>query len=246
MNIKSQKLDISIVIPVFNEDENIRKLAFEINESLKHYSHEIIFVDDGSNDNTKLEVLNLTELKQVRLICHESCQGQSVAMRSGIINAKSNLIATLDGDGQNDPTDLPLMIETHKKSESNCVLVAGIRHNRKDSFNKRMASKFARFIRELLFSDSHPDSGCGIRVFDKELFLMMPFFNHMHRFFTILAIRYNANVLGVNVNHRERINGKSKYTNLGRALVGVYDLFGVIWILRRTPNKFEVEEKTKK
>ena len=246
MNIKSQKLDISIVIPVFNEDENIRKLAFEVNESLQQYLHEIIFVDDGSNDNTRLEVLNLNELKQVRLISHEGCQGQSVAMRSGIINAKSNLIATLDGDGQNDPTDLPLMIETHKKSESNCVLVAGIRHNRKDSFNKKMASKFAKFIRELLFSDSHPDSGCGIRVFDKELFLMMPFFNHMHRFFTILAIRYNANVLGVNVNHRERINGKSKYTNLGRALVGVYDLFGVIWILRRTPKKFEVEEKTKK
>jgi len=246
MIVKSQKLDISIVIPVFNEDENIRNLAFEINEALKNYAHEIIFVDDGSNDNTKLEVLNLTELKQVRLICHNHCQGQSVAMRSGIINAKSNLIATLDGDGQNDPKDLPLMIETYKKSESSFALVAGIRHKRKDSFNKRMASKFARFIRELLFSDRHPDSGCGIRVFNKELFLMMPFFNHMHRFFTIIAIRYNANVLGVNVNHRERIKGKSKYTNIGRALVGVFDLFGVLWILRRTPKNFTVEEKTKK
>lgn len=246
MIVKSKKLDISIVIPVFNEDENIRNLAFEINEALKNYAHEIIFVDDGSNDNTKLEVLNLTELKQVRLICHNHCQGQSVAMRSGILNAKSNLIATLDGDGQNDPKDLPLMIETYKKSESSFVLVAGIRHKRKDSFNKRMASKFARFIRGLLFSDRHPDSGCGIRVFNKELFLMMPFFNHMHRFFTIIAIRYNANVLGVNVNHRERLKGKSKYTNIGRALVGVFDLFGVLWILRRTPKNFTVEEKTKK
>jgi len=239
------KIDISVVIPVFNEEENIKTLAYEIDVALKNYKHEIIFVDDGSKDKTKSEILNLKKLKQVRLICHEKCYGQSVAMRTGILESKFDLIATLDGDGQNDPKDLQNMIEAFNKNNG-LALIAGIRANRKDSLNKRYASRIARFLRKILFSDSHPDSGCGIRVFSKKLYLSIPFFNHMHRFFTILAKRYNADVIGVNVNHRERMTGHSKYTNLGRALVGFSDLLGVLWLLKRTPKDISFYEEFKK
>ena len=195
MKTNSLKTVISVVIPVFNEEENIKKLAYEIDHSLKNYKYEVIFVDDGSKDNTKVEILNLNELKQVRLISHNKCYGQSVAMRTGILNSKYNIIATLDGDGQNDPSDIPKMIEVYKKNKNKLVLVAGIRSKRKDSFNKRVASRFAKQVRKVLFSDNHPDSGCGIRVFNKDLYLSIPFFNHMHRFLTILAKRYNADAV---------------------------------------------------
>ena len=242
MKTNSLKTVISVVIPVFNEEENIKKLAYEIDHSLKNYKHEIIFVDDGSNDNTKVVILNLNELKQVRLISHKKCYGQSVAMRTGILNSKYNIIATLDGDGQNDPEDIPKMIEVYNKNKNKLVLVAGIRSKRKDSLNKRFASRIAKLIRKILFSDEHPDSGCGIRVFNKDLYLSIPFFNHMHRFFTVLAKRYNADVIGVNVNHRERLQGQSKYTNFGRALVGISDVLGVLWLLKRNPENISFEE----
>ena len=120
--------------------------------------------------------------------------------------------------------------------------MAGIRSIRKDSLNKRLGSRIAKLIRKILFSDEHPDSGCGIRVFNKDLYLSIPFFNHMHRFFTVLAKRYNADVIGVNVNHRERLQGQSKYTNFGRALVGISDVLGVLWLLKRNPQDISFEE----
>ena len=129
-----------------------------------------------------------------------------------------------------------------KKNKNKLVLVAGIRSKRKDSFNKKLASRIAKQIRRVLFSDSHPDSGCGIRVFNKDLYLSIPFFNHMHRFFTVLAKRYNADVIGVNVNHRERLQGHSKYTNFGRALVGIADVLGVLWLLKRNPENIGFKE----
>ena len=179
------------------------------------------------------------------MIVHKKCYGQSIAMRSGILKSNCDLIATLDGDGQNDPSDLPAMIKAYFKSNSKLTLVAGIRYKRKDTLSKKIASIFARYVRRILFSDTHPDSGCGIRVFSKELYSSLPFFNHMHRFFTILALRYNADVIGVNVNHRERVKGKSKYSNLGRAMVGIIDVFGVLWVLKRTPKDITFFEETK-
>ena len=244
MEEKLSKLEISIVIPVFNEAENIHFLSKEITKSLKNFRHEIIFVDDGSSDDTRKEIKSIAnELNQIRLLSHKKSLGQSVAMRSGIIHSKSNLIATLDGDGQNVPSDLPSMISTYKNNKDGLVLVAGIRQNRKDSLSKRLASKTAKYIRSIILGDNHPDSGCGIRVFDKNLFLLMPFFNHMHRFITVLASKQGAKVIGVPVKHRERLKGYSKYTNLGRAFVGIFDIIGVIWLNRRTPVKFEVEEQ---
>jgi|TARA_B100000035_G_C21011760_1_gene559966 dolichol-phosphate mannosyltransferase len=245
MKTKTKKLELSVVIPVLNEEQNIKELAYEIDKALKNFSHEIIFVDDGSKDDTRNSVLALNNLKQVRLIVHKKCYGQSIAMRSGILKSNCNLIATLDGDGQNDPSDLPAMIKAYFKSNSKLTLVAGIRYKRKDTLSKKIASIFARYIRRILFSDTHPDSGCGIRVFSKELYSSLPFFNHMHRFFTILALRYNADVIGVNVNHRERVKGKSKYSNLGRAMVGIIDVLGVLWVLKRTPKDITFFEETK-
>ena len=236
-------MKVSVVIPVYNEVDNIRPLAFEIATALKDVTHEIIFVDDGSIDNTQNQILKVAkELKQIRLLIHNKCLGQSAAMRSGIMKAKSDIIATLDGDGQNDPSDFIPLIKKLEEAKPGFVLSAGIRLKRQDIFSKRLASKIAKVIRNTILGDTHPDSGCGIRVFDKNLYLMMPYFNHMHRFLTVLAYGQGAKVIGVPVNHRERLSGKSKYTNLGRAIVGIFDIIGVIWLLRRTPKNYLVKE----
>ena len=149
---------ICIILPAFNEEENIKKLAYEIDHSLKNYKYEVIFVDDGSNDNTKFEILNLNELKQVRLISHKKCYGQSVAMRTGILNSKYNIIATLDGDGQNDPSDIPKMIEVYKKNKNKLVLVAGIRSKRKDSRSIQKRIDDQSTIESTQEETSHPDT----------------------------------------------------------------------------------------
>ena len=245
MNNQLSSIKISIVIPVLNEIENVETLSFEISEALKScQNYEIIFVDDGSNDGTKNKIIDLSmKFPQIRLIVHDKCYGQSVAMRSGIIKSKYDLIGTLDGDGQNDPNDLIFLIIDYLSSKNNLCLVAGIRKNRKDNFNKRIASKIAMYFRYYILGDKHPDSGCGIRVFDKELYLMMPFFNHMHRFFTVLASWQNAEIIGSSVNHRERIRGQSKYNNYKRAIQGLVDLLGVLWLKRRTPKNFSFKEQ---
>ena len=152
MKTKTKKLELSVVIPVLNEEQNIKELAYEIDKALKNFSHEIIFVDDGSKDDTRNSVLALNNLKQVRLIVHKKCYGQSIAMRSGILKSNCDLIATLDGDGQNDPSDLPAMIKAYFKSNSKLTLVAGIRYKRKDTLNKKIASIFARYVRTVSYT----------------------------------------------------------------------------------------------
>ncbi len=245
MNNHLSTIKISIVIPVLNEIENVETLSFEISKALINCkSYEIIFVDDGSSDGTKNKIIDLSnKLPQIRLIVHDKCYGQSAAMRSGILQSNYNLIGTLDGDGQNDPNDLVSLINDYLKSNNKLCLIAGIRKKRKDSLNKRIASKIAMYFRFIILGDKHPDSGCGIRVFDKELFLMMPYFNHMHRFFPVLASLQDAKIIGSLVNHRERIKGHSKYNNFRRAIQGLVDLIGVVWLLRRTPKNFSSHEQ---
>ena len=234
---------ISIVIPVLNEEYNVRNLGFEILKSLEQITHEIIFVDDGSSDNTKNEIIKLSkEINNLRLIVHDKRRGQSVAMRSGILSSKFDVIGTIDGDGQNNPQDFVTLIETFKNNNSKFLLVAGERVNRKDKLNKRIASNIAKLIRKSVLGDIHSDSGCGIRVFNKELFLRIPFFNHMHRFFPSLAIREGSKVLSVPVSHRKRETGISKYTNIGRAFAGFFDLIGVIWLLKRSAKDIDFYE----
>ena len=202
----TNKTEISIVIPVRNEAGNIDQLIQEIEKSLKSKNYEIIYVNDGSVDNTETELKNnLKKNKRLRIISHKISQGQSAALRSGVIASKSPLIATLDGDGQNDPSDLKEMIEKIKKYKNELTLIGGVRVNRKDSKPRLWASSFAKYCRFFLLKDKHPDSGCGIKVFHKELFIKLPYFDHMHRFLSALASREGANVLEFNVNHRDLI-----------------------------------------
>jgi len=229
--------EISVVIPVKNEAGNIDQLIKEIEKSLKSINYEIIYVNDGSLDNTEIELKNnLKKNNRLRVISHKISQGQSAALRSGVLASKSPLVATLDGDGQNDPSDLKKMVELIKKNKNKLTLIGGVRVNRKDSRPKLWASSFAKYCRFFLLKDKHPDSGCGIKVFHKELFIKLPYFDHMHRFLSALASREGANVLEFDVKHRERVVGSSNYTNIGRLLVGIFDVLGVIWLRKRMPN----------
>ena len=229
--------EISVVIPVKNEAGNIDQLIKEIDKSLKLINYEIIYVNDGSIDNTEIELKNnLKKNNRLRVISHKVSQGQSAALRSGVLASTSSLIATLDGDGQNDPSDLKKMVELIKKYKNKLTLIGGVRVNRKDSKPRLWASSFAKYCRFLLLKDKHPDSGCGIKVFHKELFIKLPYFDHMHRFLSALALREGANVLEFDVKHRERVVGSSNYTNIGRLLVGIFDVLGVIWLRKRMPN----------
>ena len=230
----SKTTEISVVIPVKNEAGNIDTLVSEIDESLKKFSYEIIYVNDGSEDNTELELKNnMKNNKKLRVICHENSQGQSAALRTGIKSSNSTLIATLDGDGQNDPSDLPKMIDTLKSCKDELVLIGGVRVNRKDSITRLWASSFAKYCRFILLKDTHPDSGCGIKVFHKELFLRLPYFDHMHRFLGALVLRTGSNVITVEVEHRARTAGKTKYGLGNRLWTGIVDLAGVLWLKRR-------------
>ena len=239
----SKTTEISIVIPVKNEAGNIDSLITEIQQSLKKFSYEIIYVNDGSNDNTELELKNnLKNNKKLRVISHKKSQGQSAALRTGIYASNSILIATLDGDGQNDPSDLPKMIDMLKRCKDELILIGGVRVNRKDSITRLWASSFAKYCRFILLKDTHPDSGCGIKVFHKELYFRLPYFDHMHRFLSALALREGAKVLEFDVNHRKRIIGTSNYTNIGRLLVGLFDVLGVIWLRNRMPKNTSHKE----
>ena len=241
--LMSNKTEISVVIPVKNEAGNIDGLIKEIHTSLKNINHEIIYVNDGSTDNTELELMyNLKKDNRLRVVRHKNSQGQSAALRSGILISNSLLIATLDGDGQNNPSDLPKMINLIKGYKNQLTLIGGVRINRKDSKSRIWASSFAKYCRFFFLKDNHPDSGCGIKVFHKELFLRLPYFDHMHRFLSALAIREGANVLQFNVRHRERVVGNSNYTNLGRFMVGIFDLLGVIWLRNRMPKNTSSKE----
>ena len=239
----SKTTEISVVIPVKNEAGNIDSLIEEIQQCLKNFSYEIIYVNDGSDDDTEIELKkNLKKHKKLRVLSHKNSQGQSAAIRTGIYASNSTLIATLDGDGQNDPSDLPKMIDTLKNCKDELILIGGVRVNRKDSITRLWASSFAKYCRFVLLKDTHPDSGCGIKVFHKKLFLRLPYFDHMHRFLSALALREGAKVLKFNVKHRQRVVGNSNYTNFGRFLVGIFDVLGVIWLRNRMPKNTSSEE----
>ena len=227
--------DISIVIPIYNEQDNIIQLIKEVRASLeKKINYEIIIVDDGSDDNT-YEVLN--EIKKINktitIISHKKNYGQSIGLRTGIIKANSEYIVTLDGDGQNDPRDILKLIKSFD-TKGSFMMVIGNRVNRIDSVAKKVASRLAFQIRKLLLKDTTPDTGCAIKVFRKKDFLQLPFFNHIHRFLPFLFNTFGGKIISIPVNHRSRSNGISKYSNFQRFLVGINDLYGVIWLRKRS------------
>ena len=230
-------LKLSVVVPVHNENENLRPLIEEIETAVAQLTdHEIIYVDDGSTDDTlaRLQALK-QEFPRLRVLRHQTCCGQSTALRTGIQAAKGPVIATLDGDGQNDPANIPAMLTAWQelKQQSDTALVAGYRRNRKDTGWRKFSSRFANRIRAGLLRDETPDTGCGLKLFDRDLFLAMPYFDHMHRFLPALAQRAGSRVISVEVNHRPRTRGQSKYGTWHRLWVGIWDLLGVMWLQRR-------------
>lgn len=233
----SEQMDLSIVIPVFNEAENIPILAAEIRAALDgKYSYEVIFVDDCSSDDSRDVLQNLRkEHPQFRCLRHLRNSGQSTAVRNGVKAARADWVATLDGDGQNDPADIPAMMEILKASSSdeNLQMVAGYRKKRQDSWLKKVSSRIANGVRSRLLRDATPDTGCGLKLFSREAFLELPYFDHMHRFLPALIQRNGGNTVSVEINHRHRVMGVSKYGLHNRLWVGIVDIFGVRWLQKR-------------
>ncbi len=223
---------LSVVVPVRNEASNIRPLIEEITAALAGIAHEIVYVDDGSTDTTGAELAALTHTHPLRVLRHQQSCGQSTAVRTGVQAARGYWVATLDGDGQNDPADIPALL-AHAQAAHGPILVAGHRTKRRDSWKKRISSRIANKIRSGLLGDHTPDTGCGLKLFARELFLILPYFDHMHRFLPALAIRAGAEVVSVPVNHRPRERGVSNYGTIDRLLVGIPDLLGVAWLIRR-------------
>lgn len=230
---------ISVVIPALNEAGNIGRLVEETYATVPaDYLAEVIVVDDASEDATGEEVKALIASGRcpgLRYLRHGTRAGQSAAMRTGILAASSPIIATMDGDGQNDPRDIPrLLARLAPPGTSGPALVGGVRTDRKAEGAKRFASKAANWIRDAVLRDSCPDTGCGIKVYWREVFLRLPFFTSMHRYLPALFLTYGHEVAYVPVNDRPRQAGQSKYNNLSRAFIGLYDLIGVSWLRRRT------------
>ncbi len=227
--------EISIVIPVHNEEENIELLLDNIFNSMKNsVNFEVIIVNDGSSDHTEEKILNLkNKYSDISYIKHIYQSGQSSALISGVEYSKFDWILTLDGDGQNDPNDIKKFILLRDKIANDKLLLAGYRKLRQDSFYKKLQSKFANKVRAFILKDNTPDTGCGIKLFNKKLFLSFPRFNHMHRFLPALAIYFNADVQSIDVNHLPRKNGQSHYDMWGRLKVGIIDIFGILWLRKR-------------
>ena len=231
------EIELSVVVPVHDEAGNLRPLIEEIEDALAPVvPFEIIYVDDGSTDGTRERLGQLAaEFPRLRLVRHKMRSGQSAAIASGVAAARAPLIATLDGDGQNDPGDIPRLLEIfrrHQKAGSE-TMIAGQRIGRRDPWVKRMASSIANGVRAGLLGDGTPDTGCGLKLFGRAAFLGLPQFDHMHRFLPALMQSKGGRVISVQVAHRARAGGRSKYGVFDRLWVGIVDLFGVMWLRRR-------------
>jgi dolichol-phosphate mannosyltransferase len=241
----SMQVALSVVVPVKDEAENIAPLAREIASVIgASGAAEMVFVDDGSSDAT---ARTLTDLKgampQLRVIQHGRNMGQSRAVRTGVRAAHGDLIVVLDGDGQNDPADIPrLLAEFRDTNSPRLGLVQGQRATRQDSAQKRIASRLANRIRRRILKDGADDVGCGLKAFRRDAFLALPYFDHMHRYMVALMLREGFEVRFVEVSHRPRLHGRSKYGVWDRLVVGITDLIGVRWLQRRHRGVVQTEE----
>ena len=235
--------DISVVVPVHDEEGAAGPLAREIASAFAGRSFEMVFVDDASRDGTLAELRALMpELPMLRVLGHAANAGQSRAVRTGVLAARGPIVVTLDGDGQNPPADAPRLVDLLLVSPPSVALVGGVRASRQDSEAKRWASRWANRIRRKLLADDAADTGCGLKAFRREVFLRLPYFDHMHRYLPALMIREGWRNLYLDVGHRHRETGRSKYTNLDRLIASLSDLLGVMWLKTRARNPGPVQE----
>jgi dolichol-phosphate mannosyltransferase len=235
MSTEAKPLALSVVVPVFNERENVAPLIGEIVAALRgQIDFEIVYVDDYSSDDTLSRLIaQKTTVPELRVLRHQRQSGQSTALRSAIKHARGLWIATLDGDGQNDPADIPKLLAARAQAGSQTKMFAGWRVLRRDVWSKRIASTIANAVRSRALRDATPDTGCGIKLFERAAYLDLPYFDHMHRYLPALMQRAGFSTISVPVSHRARTSGVSKYTNFGRLWVGLSDLRGVAWLIRR-------------
>jgi dolichol-phosphate mannosyltransferase len=235
--------DISVVIPVFDEEGAAPALAREVASAFAGRNFELIFVDDASRDGTRAALTALrAEIPQLRVLSHARNSGQSRAIRTGVLGARGAVVVTLDGDGQNDPADGPALVDALVAGPPVLALVGGERVKRQDSWAKRMASRVGNGVRKRLLNDTANDTGCGLKAFRREAFLRLPYFDHIHRYLPALMQREGYQTAFRPVNHRHRQTGRSKYTNLGRLWASLSDLCGVIWLQSRARNPGRVDE----
>ena len=226
---------ISVVIPARNERDNIVTLLDGIEAALRPLgAHQVIVVDDGSTDGmSDVLIARMAQAPHLMVLRHDTSAGQSAAVHSGVHAASAPVICTLDGDGQNPPEELPKLVAPLLAGNPAIGLVAGQRVKRNDTLSKRLASRFANGLRGWMLNDGTRDTGCGLKAFRRDAFLELPYFDHMHRYLPALFARDGWQVVHVDVSHRARGAGRSNYSNLQRGLVGIVDLFGVNWLIRR-------------
>ena len=235
--------DISVVVPVYDEEGAAPALAREIAAAFADREFEMIFVDDASRDATRAGLKALVaEIPQLRVLGHRHNSGQSRAVRTGILAARAPVIVTLDGDGQNDPADGPGLVDALLAGPPELALVGGERVKRQDSAAKKFASRVGNGVRKRLLRDTANDTGCGLKAFRREAFLRLPYFDHIHRYLPALMLREGYQVAFRPVNHRHRQTGRSKYTNLGRLIASLSDLIGVMWLQSRARDPGGVDE----
>jgi dolichol-phosphate mannosyltransferase len=237
-------MKISVIIPVHNEAENIPALVLETHDVLRDelsvlfMDHEIIVVDDGSDDDTTARLLELPACALgLRVLHHDRRSGQSTALRTGAKHATGDVLVTMDGDGQNDPADIPHLLEQllacDRTIHQHYLVVGNRSQRRRDSWWRRVSSRIANTVRSRILKDATPDTGCGLKAMYRETFLELPYFDHMHRFLPALVRRHGGRVMSLPVNHRPRIRGRSHYGTIDRLIAGIVDLAGMMWLLRR-------------
>ena len=222
-------INLSLVIPCYNEAQNIFNLINELILNLENITYEIIIIDDNSTDESKA-IYDKIDNDNINIYFNKRNMGQSFSIYKGVKLSSYNTIVTLDGDGQNDPKDIKNLIENYFNNFE-IKLVSGIRVNRKDTFSKIIASKIANKIRALILKDHCPDTGCSLKIFEKKIFLRFKYFDGIHRFIPSLFEGFGYKVKYINVNHRKRLKGKSNYNNTQRLFKGIYDIIRVRNIL---------------
>jgi dolichol-phosphate mannosyltransferase len=236
---------VSIVAPLYDEEGAAAALAREIAAAFADWDYEIVMVDDASRDATLQRLAEAAQgLPRLRIVRHTRNAGQSRAIRTGVLAARAPIVVMMDGDGQNDPGDGPRLARRLIEASPRLALVGGERRVRRDSAAKRWASRWANGVRRRLLADQAADTGCGLKAFRRDAFLALPYFDHMHRYLPALMIREGYQVAFEPVNHRPRESGRSKYTNLGRLGVALFDLAGVVWLRARARDPGPIVEQT--